>query len=190
MHITITGNLGSGKSSVCRMLSENHAFKSYSTGDVQRALAQRMGMTTLELNLYMQQSPEQDKLIDDEVITIAQANAEEDIIFDSRMAWHFVPFSFKVFLQVDLQVAAGRVFEDSKRGNVETYASKEEAAALLQERAASERLRFMQFYGVDYFDLANYNLVVDTSHISVVAVTAIIYQKALELYKHIPFVST
>ena len=48
MHITITGNLGSGKSTICKLLNEKYQFEIYSTRS--RELARQMNMTTLELN--------------------------------------------------------------------------------------------------------------------------------------------
>ena len=36
-------------------------------------------------------------------------------VFDSRLAWHFVEKSFKVFLLVDTQEAARRVYEGNSR---------------------------------------------------------------------------
>ena len=53
MHITITGNLGSGKSTICKILEDKFGFEIYSTGKVQRELARQMNMTTLEMNQLM-----------------------------------------------------------------------------------------------------------------------------------------
>jgi cytidylate kinase len=100
MHITITGNLGSGKSTICRLLNEKYHFEVYSTGKVQRELATQMGMTTLELNQLMCSDKKYDKMIDDETARISRENKDKDIIFDSRLAWHFVEHSFKVFVSV------------------------------------------------------------------------------------------
>ena len=183
MHITLTGNLGSGKSTICNILRDSYGFTKYATGDVQRELAERMGMTTLELNIYMQQDVKYDRLIDDEVVRIAKERAAEKIIFDSRMAWHFVPLSFKVFLHVDAQVAAARVFQDSKRGAVETYSSIEDAADKLRQRAASEQERFVAFYGVNYTDWANYNLVLDSSQATAEDIAQRLHAEAEEWYQ-------
>ena len=178
LHIAITGNLGSGKSTICRYLSEKYGFTKYSTGDVQRRLAQNMKMTTLELNLFMHGDAHYDNLIDDEVVKIAIERSDEAVIFDSRMAWHFVPSAFKVFLAVDLQVAARRVYTDAQRGTVEAYSSLTDTYQKLQDRANSERERFLSFYHVDYFNLSQYDLVVDTSHSSAIAVAELIYREA------------
>ena len=60
-----------------------------------------------------------DKMIDD---TTAKIGRERDnIMFDSRLAWHFVPDSFKVFVITDINEASRRVFNDSVRANSESY---------------------------------------------------------------------
>ena len=53
MHITLTGNLGSGKSTICRYLEGKYGYEIYSTGKVQRKLAEDLGITVLEMNQRM-----------------------------------------------------------------------------------------------------------------------------------------
>ncbi|MCL2299595.1 MAG: cytidylate kinase family protein [Firmicutes bacterium] len=162
MYITITGNLGSGKSTICARLNELFGFEIYSTGRIHRDLARRLGKSTLEMNVLMNSDPRYDNAIDDEVVRIAAERQGDDIVFDSRMAWNFVPRSFKVFLRVSIDVAAARIFAD-QRGQEEAYANTDEAKAGLLARAAVENERFKAMYGADYFDLTNYDLVIDTS---------------------------
>ena len=45
----------------------------------------------------------------------------------------------------------------------ESFSSVEEAAESLKKRRASERERYLKFYGVDITDLTHYDLVVDTT---------------------------
>ena len=47
MHITLTGNLGSGKSTICKILEKDYGKEIYSTGKVQRAIAAEMGINVL-----------------------------------------------------------------------------------------------------------------------------------------------
>ncbi|MDF2538075.1 MAG: hypothetical protein K0S76_1096 [Herbinix sp.] len=162
MHITITGNLGSGKSTICKILNEKHQFEIYSTGKVQRELASQMNMTTLELNQMMCSDPKYDHMIDDATAKISRENKDKNIIFDSRLAWHFVEHSFKVFVSVSLEVAAERVMNDA-RGAVEKYTSLEEAKKLLAERAATEKVRYKDIYNLNYMDFSNYDLVIDAT---------------------------
>jgi cytidylate kinase len=182
MHITITGNLGSGKSTVCRLLNENYNFEIYSTGKVQRELARQMNMTTLELNQLMCSDKKYDKMIDDETARISRENRDKDIIFDSRLAWHFVEHSFKVFVSVSLEVAADRVMND-QRGTEERYSSLEEAKNLLAQRAATERIRYKDIYNLNYMDFNNYNLVIDSTYSTPDVIAQIILHEAKEFYK-------
>jgi cytidylate kinase len=177
MHITITGNLGSGKSTICKLLNEKYQFEIYSTGKVQRELARQMNMTTLELNQLMCSDRKYDKMIDDETARISRENKDKDIIFDSRLAWHFVEHSFKVFVSVSLEEAAERVMND-QRGAEEKYSSLEEAKLLLAERAATERVRYKDIYNLNYMDFSNYNLIIDSTYCSQDKIAEIILKEA------------
>lgn len=163
MHIAITGKLGSGKSTVAAILSDALGYEIYSTGSVQRHAAEQMGITTLELNRRMMSDPSFDHVIDDAVTEISKSR--DHIIFDSRMAWHFAHNAFRVFINVDPDEAARRVF-GAERGDVESYKTVDEAKAALIQRGELERERFMSIYGVDYADPTNYDLVVDSTNSS------------------------
>jgi cytidylate kinase len=183
MHITITGNLGSGKSTYCKLLNEKYQFEVYSTGKVQRELARQMNMTTLELNQLMCSDKKYDNMIDDATTRISRENKDKDIIFDSRLAWHFVEHSFKVFVSVSLEVAAVRVMND-QRGAEEKYSSLEEAKKLLAERAATERVRYKNIYNLNYMDFSNYNLVIDSTYCPPDKIVEIILKEAKEFYNN------
>ena len=81
------------------------------------------------------------------------------------MGLHFVPDSFKVFLMVDLQEAGNRVYHDSLR-KAETYQDADAAIKALYERQSLEKERYRELYGVNYYDLNHYNLVIDSTHAS------------------------
>ncbi|MFU0827789.1 MAG: Cytidylate kinase [Lachnoclostridium sp.] len=177
MHITITGNLGSGKSTICKILEDKYGFEIYSTGKVQRQLAREMNMTTLEMNQLMCSDPKYDTMIDDTTARISRENRDKNIIFDSRLAWHFVEQSFKVFLSVSLDVAAERVMNDN-RGKEERYSSLNEAKEMLAKRAATEDKRYRDMYQLNYFDFSNYNLVIDSTYNTPETIASIILEEA------------
>ena len=179
MHITITGRLGSGKSTICGILSAKHGFQLYSTGAIQREIAQQHNVSTLEMNNLMARDLSFDYSIDDAVRQISLDRASETIIFDSRMAWHFAVNSFKVFVNVDPSVAAARVINDL-RGEVEAYSDLEDAKMKLFERAKLENERFIEIYGVDYFDYSNYDLVIDSTNAAPDELAALVYEKFME----------
>jgi len=159
--ITITGDLGSGKSTVSAILAERLHYQRFSTGDLQRNLARQKGMTSLELNRYTESHPEIDRQIDEGVIALAEQHSR--IIIDSRLAWHFVPESFKVYLTVDPMIASSRVLSSS-RGEVERYATLEEAFDKLNQRRLSEKRRFKTLYDIDIDKPEHYSAIIDTTY--------------------------
>ncbi len=183
MHITITGNLGSGKSTIAKYIRDEYGFEIYSTGTIQRKLAKELGKTTLEMNELMCNDPKYDKMIDDATTRTARENIDKDIIFDSRLAWNFVEKSFKVFVSVSLNSAADRVFNDTDRGSVEEYSSKHEAKNKLRARAETEDVRFREMYDLEYFNFNNYNLVIDSTYNSPEEIAKIIIEEAKKFYK-------
>lgn len=162
MLISITGKLGSGKSTICGILKERYGFEIFSTGTINREFARSLGITTLELNERLKEDPSLDKEIDGTVTRLSIEKKDEKLIFDSRMAWHFAKDTFKIFLTIDPMEAASRVMKN-QRGAEEHYDSVEDACEGLVKRGNVERERFIQIYGVDYFDHGNYDLIVDTT---------------------------
>ena len=160
--ITLTGDLGSGKSTVSKILIEKLKYDYIYTGKIQREIAGRYQMSTLELNQYAETHPEIDEEID---ATFKALNDSSDLIVDSRLAWFFIPNSYKVYLTCDIAVAATRIANDRQRKS-EQYVSQEEAVRNIIARKESENKRYMELYGADCSDLSNFNLMVDTSHIT------------------------
>jgi len=166
MNITITGNLGSGKSSICKMLKER-GYEIISTGTIFRELAIEHNMSVEDFNRKVHEDTRKgdhsvDALIDQRT---TRMNAEKDnVVFDSRLAWNFAPGSFKVFVIVDINEAARRVYHDSLRKESESYESQEECRAGLRNRQDIENKRFKEIYNIDYFDMGNYNLVIESTN--------------------------
>src|SRR5258708_916135 len=131
--ISINGSLGSGKTTVGRRLSEEREWEYYSTGSVQRNIAQAMGITTLELNHIA----ETDRSIDERIDSIFKSlSSKENVVADSRMAWHFMPDSFRIRLVVSPEEAADRVLRDTAR-DAEKYASSLVAIRDIEARTKS-----------------------------------------------------
>jgi len=158
--IAISGDLGSGKSTIGKLFEERFGFKFHSGGSIFRGLAAKYNMTPAEFSKYSEIHPEVDEEIDGELVKISALN--DDMVIDSRMAWHFVDNSFKLHLLVDMKVAAKRIM-DENRGS-EKYATIEEAVEKIQKRKASENKRYTEKYNVNPDDLNNYDLVVDTTY--------------------------
>ena len=159
--ISLAGDLGSGKSTVGKILSRKLGAEVYSTGTIQRQIATEMGMTTLQLNQYMETHPEIDGKIDDGLRALE--HSEKNLIIDSRMAWHFVPSSFSVYMAADPFVSAERILKAGRES--EPFSTVEEAVASISDRRKSEMFRYSRLYGVNIKDLENYDYVIDTSYI-------------------------
>ena len=159
--ITITGDLGSGKSVVSGILCERTGFQYLSTGRIQRQLAEEIGVDTLEMNRLADTDPSIDERIDS--VFIGLRESPDSLVVDSRMAWFFLPDSFKVYLKADLETAVDRILSDPYR-NSEQYTSREEALQKIGARKQSENDRFLKKYGADCTNLENFDLVVDTTN--------------------------
>ena len=168
--ISITGDLGSGKSTVSNILCSRLKYDYIYTGEIQRRIADRYGMSTTGLNKYSETHPEIDREIDS---TFKSLNNSEKLVVDSRLAWFFIPDSFKVFLKTNLRISSERISKDTKRMR-ENYASEEEAVSSIVERKASENKRYAELYGADCSALTNYDLIIDTSFIEPEKVAGII----------------
>lgn len=184
MNITITGNLGSGKSSIGKVLKEK-GYEIVSTGNIFRELAMEKGLSVEEFNKQVNEATRKgdrsvDKMIDD---TTAKIGRERDnVMFDSRLAWNFVPDSFKVFVITDIDEASRRVFNDSVRANSESYESQEACKKALVHRQEMESVRFKEIYQIDYYDMSNYNLVIESTNAAPAEIAAEILEK-LEDYQ-------
>lgn len=164
--ISLAGDLGSGKSTVSAILTERLGATYYSTGAICRAIAASHGMTIVEMNKYMETHPEIDHEIDDGLRALSDRN--ENMIIDSRMAWHFVRDTFRVYMTTELEESAKRILRANRAGD--HAESLEAMTEEIRARKASERLRYREQYGVDCKDLSNYDLVVDSTYASPEAV--------------------
>lgn len=162
MNITITGNLGGGKTSVCKELVK-YGFKFITGGGLFRDVAKEKGVTVLELNELAKKDRSVDDMIDNRTARIGRE--EDNVLFDSRLAWHFAPDSFKVFLLTDSYEAARRTYEGGAR-EAEEYADINSTMAGLKQRADLERERFKDLYNIDYYDRNNYDLIIESTYAS------------------------
>lgn len=168
MNISITGNLGSGKSTICNILKEK-GFDIVSAGSIFRGIAIEIGISVEELNKKINTdikngNHDVDDMIDERMAAIGKNS--DNHIFDSRMAWHFVPDSFKVFLHVDIKEAAKRIYHDQDRKESEHYSSESECLEALRNRQNMELERFIELYQENYYDMDNYDLVVDITDLT------------------------
>jgi cytidylate kinase len=135
----------------------------FSSGDFFRALGKERGLDVLQTNLRGDRNAEVDYLVDQRLREIGET--EDERVIDSRTAWHWIPSSFKVFLDLDLVVGAERILAnmtEERKASEHIPNDPTEYAAQLRHRLDSESRRYRALYDINPYDTANYDLVADT----------------------------
>lgn len=163
--ITITGKIAAGKTAIVKILSNMLGMGTYSSSESFRRLARENNMSVTEFNEYVRDYPAVDRQIDE--ATEDYIKDSTNIIVDARLGWYVVPQSFKVYIKVDLKQASKRLVQDAKnRGEEEKYIDELDAERAIILREHFEVARYMKEYKVDIFSESNYDLVVDTTNIT------------------------
>lgn len=160
--ITLTGSLGSGKSTVGAILEERLNYKYIDGGIVFRELAKELNLTVTDINKKAESDKEIDKKIDDYLVSLS---TKSNTIVDSRLAWHFVKKSFKVYLYVSTDIAVERI-SNSGRTTEGDINDKIKLKENLEKRKQIEETRFKDLYNIDVNNYNNYDLFLDTSKLT------------------------
>ena len=162
--ITINGFPGSGKSSTADSVAQKLGFQRFSSGDFMRKIALEKNISLNELGEKAESNDEIDTSIDN---AVREAGKERKIVIDSRLAFHWIPESFKVYLDLPPEIAKERISNELKvnklRQESETSSNVEEIYEKIVSRLESERKRYKELYGVDHTDKKNFDLIIDTN---------------------------
>ena len=152
-----------------------------------RQIAKENNLTLAELAQVAEKEDWVDKKVDDYV---RKAGAEQKAVIDSRLAFHFIPESFKVYLDLSPKIAAERMLNDMRNNparhleSAEKVESPEEMMERSAKRLASERKRYFDLYGIEnHRDPDNFDLIVDTEKKNLEQVANIVvseYKKWIE----------
>jgi cytidylate kinase len=154
--VTISGLPGSGKTTVARLVARTLGLEHVYAGNIFRRQAEANG---LSLEEYLRRA-EQDSSIDRELDRQMEARAARgDAVLEGRLAAFMadragIP-ALKVFLAASEPVRAARIRD--REGGAAAERLRE-----IQAREASDHRRYLDLYGVDYHDLARYDLVMET----------------------------
>jgi cytidylate kinase len=163
MKITISGIVGSGKSCVSRKLAERLGFDYHSVGKIMRQMASERKISLVEFSKIAEKDNSIDVELDE--IQIEIGKTQDNFVMDSRLGFHFIPDSFKVFLDVSLDKAVGRINRDKRHD--EKYRDFDDAKKGILKRIDSEKRRYKEYYGIDFPEGCEFDLKIDTNEKSV-----------------------
>lgn len=163
--ITLSGKPGSGKSSTSDKVAEMLGYTRYSSGEFVRQLVKKKKITLADYNKMAAADYSLDEEIDERLRDLRE---QKDIVIDSRLGFYWIPESFKVYLDLDIDVATARIYKDaiSNEGRAQgagTASSLGDVQRQVQSRLNTETRRFKAIYGVDPYKTSNFDLVINTS---------------------------
>ncbi|MAH01828.1 MAG: cytidylate kinase family protein [Candidatus Woesearchaeota archaeon] len=163
MIITISGKAGSGKSTAAKELAKKLKLKHHSIGDLMRQIAKEKNMSLNELSKSAEKDKSIDLALDKKQIELRN---KTDFVIDGRLTAYFIPYAnLKVFLECNDKVRAERILKDKRED--EKSKSINELTKKIKKREQSERKRYKKLYNVDYYDKKLYDLIIDTTNLSI-----------------------
>jgi CMP/dCMP kinase len=153
MILTVSGEVGAGKSTVARALAQSLGLRYLSSGEIFRGEARRRGVTLAALGRLAENDPSIDRMIDQAQVAEARGG---DIVLESRLSGWLVDGDVRIWLRAPVEVRARRV---AARDGLTLDA----ARADIENRESSERRRYAALYQIDLSDLTRYHVVLDTS---------------------------
>jgi predicted cytidylate kinase len=163
MIITISGLPGSGKTTVGKLLAKRLGFKFYSIGDLRGRMAMERGLTIDQLNEIGMKEKWTDKEADEYQKRLGEE--EDNFVIESRLGFYFIPKSVKIFLEVEPRKAAERIFRN-QRPDEKRKGTVEEVLGSIRKRMKSDDTRYQKYYKVDFLDKSHYDIIIDTTSLT------------------------
>ena len=178
MIISFSGAPGSGKSTIAQMLADKLAWPRYYIGRIWREMAKKEGVDVATYSKLNENNPDNDKKIDEYQREIGQK--EDNFVIEGRTSWYFIPQSFKIYLDVDQEVGAKRIFGSLQRKNdrneADNLTSWQDVLANNKERIASDDRRYRKYYKIDVYNRKNYDYYLDTTDLTPEQVFQSVYE--------------
>jgi len=164
MIITISGMQGAGKTTLAKKLATKLNYKFISIGDLRGEIAKEKGITIDELN----EIGKKEKWVHDEADkkTIEIGRTRDNFIVEGWLAWHFIPHSKKIFLEVDSKIGAKRIFKN-QRQDEKPCNNLIEMQEVLKQRLKVTDEQFQKYYHVNFLDKSNYDIIINTTNLSI-----------------------
>ncbi|MBU0722575.1 cytidylate kinase family protein [Patescibacteria group bacterium] len=168
MVITINGTPGSGKSTVAKKLAKKLNWPKFYGGNIRRMRAKSMGLTLAEYNKLGEQDARTDFEVDNYLKQAAKKH--RNCVIESRTAWHLIPDSIKIYIDVDEKIGAQRVFAElkkhNKRNEDKNLHSVKEVLKSHKQRKLSDYKRYKKYYHFNLYNKNNYDFILDTTDLN------------------------
>jgi cytidylate kinase len=155
--VTLSGLPGSGTSTVARQAASLLGLAHIDGGTVFRSLAAEQGLTLAEFAEVAEADDTIDRALD---ARLTERAAAGDVLLESRLSGWLATRAglpaLRIWIGCDEAERAARVGLRDGQGT-------EEALRHNREREASERERYLEYYGIDLADLTIYDLVLDST---------------------------
>ena len=177
MLITISGEPGSGKTTVARLLAKRLGVPHVYAGDLFRQEAKRRGLTLEEFNELCERDHSIDRALDDAMAARAR---QSNVVLEGRLAGFLAAqqglHALKVWLTAGDEVRARRVAERED-------GDWREIVRTNQARHRSDARRYQAIYGFDLNDTSVYDVILSTDDQTPAALVEQLIVKARQSFR-------
>lgn len=165
MIITLWGKAWAGKTTLGQRLAQHLGYELIGIGQIKRKLALEAGMTIHERDQIWRNDPTKAAAHDLQYEEYQKSfSLDSRVILDGRMAFWCQPDGYNMFLDIDDQVGAERVFAAQRADDASESIS--HVLEVNRQRFEQGRQTYLKLYDVDIADSSHYDLWLDTTTLS------------------------
>ncbi len=170
--ITISGQIGAGKSTVTKLLSEKLGYKKINAGSIYRSMAAETHHDLVDFLAMQLKDPQFDYELDRRMLFYAKNYT--NVILEARLIGHLTLRNnikaYRIWLYAPLIIRLNRI----ARREGKTYELVKRESALRDKTGSS---LYKKYYGIDLKDLSIYDIKINTANLNPKQVVKIILKQ-------------